>query len=163
MFDFGDPVEGSSFRYHDYEENVVNASNATIKADVGDTSFLLIQFVLSSVSTVLIYIALYEFICTQSPTHMRGLLIGLSLATEGIGEVLGASVAAIFPLGRVSLPSNGMYYYLVNIVVGLHTLLLYILAATRYKFRPTMKTRGRTELWNTDQNADKRYSEEKCN
>ena len=96
MFVFGDPVEGISFKYHDYEENVVNASNATIKADVGNTSFLLIQVVPRPVSTVLIYITLYEFICTQSPTHMRGLLIGMSFATEGIGEVLGASVAAIF-------------------------------------------------------------------
>ena len=38
---------------------------------------------LSSCYTLLIYIALYEFICSQSPHSMKGLLIGLSFAIKG--------------------------------------------------------------------------------
>ena len=43
-----------------------------------NSSLLFIQRCLSALSHMLINIALYEFICAQSPHSMKGLLIGLS-------------------------------------------------------------------------------------
>ena len=98
---------------------------------------LVIPYFLSSCYTLVIYISLYEFICSQSPHSMKGLLIGLSFAIKGIFELLGITVVILFAkfIGPQSFPSCGMEYYLMNISVGVVSILLYIFAVKKYKYR----------------------------
>ena len=45
---------------------------------------LLIQLTLSAFSHMLIYTAVFEFICSQSPHSMKGLLIGVLYVIRGL-------------------------------------------------------------------------------
>ena len=69
---------------------------------------------------MLTYIPLYEFICSQSPKSMNGLLIGLSYSTRGFFEALGSSVAVPLALSwnGLRIPSCGMVYYFINIAIA---------------------------------------------
>ncbi len=49
---------------------------------------LLTQNILSALSNMLIYIAAFEFICSQSPTSMIGLFIGLFYAIKGLYQLI---------------------------------------------------------------------------
>jgi len=117
-----------------------------------DASLLVVQRSLASVSNMLIYIALYEFICSQSPHAMKGLLIGLSFALRGVGDMF--SSLAIIPFSRVSLafPSCGMLYYVVNIAVGILGIVIYSCVARGYKYRV------RDEVCNVYRYAEECYS-----
>ena len=59
-----------------------------------NSSLLLIQLTLSALSNMLIYTAVFEFICSQSPRSMKGLLIGLLYAIKGLYQLL----ATLLPL-----------------------------------------------------------------
>ena len=96
-----------------------------------------LQYVLSAFSHMVISIALYEFICSQSPHSMKGLIIGISFAIRGAFEFLATTFVIPFAYGfhAVSLPSCGMVYYLVNMCVCVCTVLVYMCVARRYKCR----------------------------
>ena len=83
-----------------------------------DITPISIQCFLSALSSIFIYIALYEFICSQSPHSMKGFLIGMSLAITGLFRFLGAILPIPFSHIQSSFPSCGMYYYLLNIIIG---------------------------------------------
>ena len=57
------------------------------------------------------YIALYEFICAQSPHSMKGFLIGLSFAIKGF--FLSIAALLFFPFSHVtsSFSSCGVLLY----------------------------------------------------
>ena len=100
-----------------------------------DNYLLVIPRSLNALSTMFIYIALYEFICAQSPNSMKGFLIGLSFAIKGLFQMF--AILIIIPFSHVtsSFPSCGMYYYIMNISVGILALIVYICVARRYKYR----------------------------
>ena len=100
-----------------------------------DITPISIQRFLSALSSIFIYIALYEFICSQSPHSMKGFLIGMSLAITGLFRFLGAILPIPFSHIQSSFPSCGMYYYLLNIIIGVFALLIYILVARKYRYR----------------------------
>ena len=89
----------------------------------------------TALSDMFIYIALYEFICAQSPHSMKGFLIGLSFAIKGLFQALAALLIIPFSFVTSSFPSCGMYYYIMNISVGMLALLVYVGVAKRYKYR----------------------------
>ena len=96
---------------------------------------LLPQRLLYGLSIVFIYPALYVFICAQSPHSMKGLLIGLSFAIIGLFQLLASLLLLPFMFSRLSLPSCGMEYYMVTIVVGVVGLSVYVYVARKYKLR----------------------------
>ena len=57
----------------------VNISHSTVHVTLVDLIdvCMIFQHVLSSLHQMLLYIAAWEFICCQSPQHMKGLLYGL--------------------------------------------------------------------------------------
>ena len=59
----------------------VNISHTTMPMTLVDLTevCMIFQHVLSSLHQMLLYIAAWEFICCQSPQHMKGLLFGLFL------------------------------------------------------------------------------------
>ena len=110
----------------------VPTSGAHIFEDITLT-FIPRSFV--ALSDMFIYIALYEFICAQSPHSMKGFLIGLSFAIKGLFQALAALLIIPFSFVTSSFPSCGMYYYIMNISVGILALFVYVGVARRYKYR----------------------------
>ena len=100
-----------------------------------DATALVVQRSLASLSNMLIYIALFEFICSQSPHSMKGLLIGLSFAVRGLCDMLSSFVIVPFSHVHLSFPSCGMIYYVMNIAVGVAGLLFYMRVAKGYRYR----------------------------
>ena len=96
-----------------------------------------VQRSLTALFTMLLYPAVYEFIISQSPHTMKGLLVGLSFAIKGLFEFLGLAVVIIFTLYTEEqyFPSCGMEYYILNIGVGVAALILYGCIARGYKYR----------------------------
>ena len=97
---------------------------------------LAVQCCLSSFSAMLIYIGIYEFICSQSPHSMKGLLFGLAFALQGLFQVIGVVIITPF-LFASNQPffRCWMYYFIINILLGITGLFVYTCAARRYKFR----------------------------
>ena len=87
-------------------------------------------------SQMLLYISAYEFICCQSPQYMKGLLFGLFYATRAFYQFIAASVILlIVEEWDSTIMSCRSGYYLLNILTGVMTLIVYTVAAKRYKFR----------------------------
>ena len=86
------------------------------------TTYLIVQHTLSAVSNMLIYIGVFEFICSQSPTSMKGLLIGLVYAIKGLFQLIAALLTIPFYVpwnGKSTFPSCGFYFYTMGLVVSL--------------------------------------------
>ena len=96
---------------------------------------LLPQRILYGLSLMLIYPALYEFICAQSPHSMKGLFIGLSFTVRGLSELLASLLLIPLTFIRQTLPSCGMEYYMLVIVVGVVGLVVFVYVARKYKLR----------------------------
>ena len=100
--------------------------------------FLLIPLLTGSCGHIYFYIALYEFICAQSPHSMKGLLIGTFFAVRGVFQLLGVLLFILPFLGwRISssFPSCGFVYYLVNILVAIFGLILFTSMSKKYQYR----------------------------
>ena len=101
----------------DFELNLYEESTSS------DSSLLIVQLTLSAFSHMLIYTGVLEFLCSQSPHSMKGLLIGLLYAIKGLYQVLASLLVVPFAVGYLHHSSDhfscGFSYYLVNIVVGL--------------------------------------------
>ena len=117
---------------------------------------LLLQLTLSALSNMLIYIGVFEFICSQSPTSMKGLLIGLVYAIKGLFQLIAALVTVPFYVvwngTKLPHPSCGFYFYLMGLVVGVPSLLVFVWVARKYK------NRVRDEPSNIRQYAEEYYS-----
>ena len=103
------------------------------------TYLLLIPNVLSGVGLPVVSITVLEFISAQSPHRMKGLLVGIFYAIKGLYQLLGeiTLVPFILPYRHTngSSVSCGTGYYLVVTIIAVGGLLLYVLAASRYKYR----------------------------
>ena len=108
---------------------------------------LLPQRILYGLSLMLIYPALYEFICAQNPHSMKGLFIGLLFAVRGRFELLASLLLIPFTFTRHALPSCGMEYYMLVIAVGVAGLAVYMYVARKYKLREEMNLVMCVALW----------------
>ena len=87
-------------------------------------------------SQILLYISAYEFICCQSPQYMKGLLFGLFYATRAFYQFVAAIVLLIVVTKwNSTIMSCHSVYHLLNILIGVMTLIVYTVAAKRYKYR----------------------------
>ena len=102
--------------------------------------WLAIQYSLNAVGYMLLYIAVYEFICSQSPHAMKGLVIGTFFAIKGVFQLLGVVIIYLpFALGwrdtLRSFPSCGFVYYLINVIIALIGIVAYTCVAWQYQYR----------------------------
>ena len=101
-------------------------------------TFLFVPSFFYSCGFMIFHIVIFEFICSQSPYSMKGLLIGVFYAIRGIFQLLGA-LLFMFPfLGwrtSSSFPSCGFAYHLINIIVALIGIAAYTWTASRYRNR----------------------------
>ena len=104
------------------------------------TSFLVIPLFASVTGSMIFYIAIYEFIYSQSPHSMKGLMFGTFFAIRGVFQLLGA-LMFIFPFldwntsTTKSFPSCGFVYFLVNMVAALFGIIAYIWVSRKYQYR----------------------------
>ncbi len=85
----------------------------------------------------MIHVAQFEFICSQSPHIMKGLLIGLSFVIEGLYSFIGTILPVVFQYSwpEVTSPSCYLPLSLSNIVFGLVALSLYVYVTRGYQYR----------------------------
>ena len=95
---------------------------------------------LNGIASPLINITVLEFISAQSPHTMKGLLLGVFYAFRGLFITLGC--VATFPFAQEKLWGDhhgifdcGFYYYLSNSVLGVIGLVVFLMAASRYRNR----------------------------
>ena len=87
-------------------------------------------------SQMLLYISAYEFICCQSPQYMKGLLFGLFYATRAFYQFTASCfILLIATKWNSTIMSCSSGYNLLNILIGVMTLIVYTVAAKRYKYR----------------------------
>ena len=91
--------------------------------------------ILFGFSNMFFYIALYEFLCAQSPQSMKGFLIGISFAVDGTFAALGAVFVFLFGLIELGLPSCGMLYFGSNVIIGVVGLAVFGFTARKYHYR----------------------------
>ena len=113
----------------------------------------ILRHILLSISQMLLYISAWKFICCQSPQHMKGLLFGLFFAIRDLFQFLG--IVLIFPFlyaWKLQLARCQFGYYLLNICIGMASLILYTIAARKYKYRK------RDDICNIYQYAEDYYT-----
>ena len=98
-------------------------------------ALLLVEDVLASCSLMLLNVSFFEFICAQSPYSMKGMLIGLGFAIQGVFNLLGPALKIPFRDWKYSFFSCGFVYYSMNVVIGIFSFLLLTCVAKRYKYR----------------------------
>ncbi len=106
---------------------------------------------------------MYEFLCSQSPHAMKGLLIGVSYAIRACFDILKLALVLLMGVvwhrfeGRNDYEINGnciscdMVFYCVAIILRVFFLLLYIYVANNYKYRV------RDEVCNVQQYVENYY------
>ena len=103
-----------------------------------NSAFLLIPIFANISGSMIFYIAIYEFLYSQSPHSMKGFMIGTFFAIRGAFQLLGALVF-IFPFlawkSVSSFPSCGFVYYFVNMVVALFGMIVFVWVAKKYQNR----------------------------
>lgn len=100
-----------------------------------EAPFLVTNTILSALSSMLIYIAVIEFICAQSPNAMKGMLIGVFYAIKGIFELLGTIAVLPFMAWGEFDTNRGLGYFIVNLILGVIFFIVYVIVAGRYKYR----------------------------
>ena len=98
--------------------------------------FFITQHVLSALADMLLDIAVLEFICSQSPYSMKGLLLGIFFSIRSLFQ--GIAVISVIPFGtvwKIESLSCGSGFYAMYIVIGLFEFVLFSCVSKRYKYR----------------------------
>ena len=74
-----------------------------------------------------------EFTIAQAPVHSRGVMVGMWLASFGIGHII--NIYLKFPFGcHNELICTSFYYYLTKSIIVLLILIVFVILAKRYKY-----------------------------
>ena len=99
--------------------------------------FFIPQHILSALANILLEIAVLEFICSQSPYSMKGLVLGVCFSLRNLFQIF--AVIVIIPFGvfwKESYPlSCGSGFYLTNVLLAMLALSLFMYVARRYRHR----------------------------
>ena len=87
----------------------------------------------SGIGYVLIFPTFLEFTIAQCPVQMRGVMVGMCMASIGIGYAININVQYLFGCDRLRCTS--FKYYTCQIVIGLVFLIVFVILAKYYKFR----------------------------
>ena len=115
-----------------------NNMNFTCKPLGLSISYLSIPYILNAIAYTFLYIGAYEFVLSQSPHAMKGLLIGTFFAIKGVFKLLGVLIIYLPFISwssDSSFPSCGFVYYLINSVIALTGIVAYSCVSRRYQYR----------------------------
>ena len=97
--------------------------------------WLLISASVTEVGRTFVLCSSLEFVMAQSPNRMRGVMMGLTSGLFGIGYLAHYGLEQVLEHFSNATPSCGFYYYLVLSILLILTLVLFTIAAKRYKLR----------------------------
>ena len=97
--------------------------------------WLLISEIVIGIGYVLVICSSLEFVMAQSPNRMRGVMMGLATVLNGSGHFMNYGLVKILKHFNSVTPSCGFYYYLVLSILLILSLVLFTIAAKRYKLR----------------------------
>ena len=101
-----------------------------------NTGHLVVQCILTALTHMLFNISAWEFICSQSPHSMKGMLFGMFYAIQGLFRFLAVSFSSLFLLPwKLSPLTCNSGFYLVNLLIAGISFVVYVLVARRYKYR----------------------------
>jgi peptide/histidine transporter 3/4 len=121
-----------------HDENIIH-HNSTLTTSLPlfqNIYFFTLQHFLTAVANMLMDIAVLEFICSQSPYSMKGLILGFFFSIKA--SIQAIVIASFFPFGfawHIKSLSCGSGFYLMNIVIGALELAIFTVVAKRYKYR----------------------------
>ena len=104
---------------------------------IPDIYMSVFQQVLFSFNQMLFYPPAYEFICCQSPQHMKGLVFGFFYAWKSFQQLLG--IAFLFGFSTIhwntQVLSNTGVYYAIHVSIGVIALVVYVAVSRKYRYR----------------------------
>ena len=105
-----------------------------------NSAVLLLPNTFNAFGYILLNIAAFEFVCAQSPHAMKGLMIGIFFAVEGLFQLIGVIITLPFSFDlwnslHPTNPSCGVGYYLTNVLIALAGMVIYCITAKKYKYR----------------------------
>ena len=143
-------ISGHAQHYHFSHEPAAcvftgNESNHSFYLDLPWAVNIFPSF-LTQAAIIVLLSATFEFISAQSPHFTKGLLIGVFFAVQGVFKFLSAMSTLPFSLQSIwnsdymkshtpSITNCGFGYLLLNCTVGVVSLVLFSIAAKRYKYR----------------------------
>ena len=87
------------------------------------------------VGAVIVVCSVTEFVMAQTPNRMRGFMMGMAYILLGIGYLVRQGLQLLIGHFNKATPSCGFYYYLVLSILLILSLVLFTIAAKRYKLR----------------------------
>ena len=143
----------NSGHYLVYCENNSTESSEHFVSSSGTTSILVLESVLHFIYRLLLYISVWEFICCQSPQHMKGLLFGLLYAMRAFNKLLASLIILTFDnLLKEFFDTCNRSFYLLNIGIAVLLLLMFTVVSYKYRYRK------RDDICNIYQYAENYYS-----
>ena len=122
--------------YCSRHENVTFNGSDVFRFSSFNTGHFVVQCILTALFRMLFYISAWEFICSQSPYSMKGMLFGVFYAIQGLFYFFAVMVPLFFLLfWKPSLLSCNSGYYLMNLIFAVFSLVVYVLVARGYKYR----------------------------
>ena len=107
--------------------------------------WIMLPKILIGLGTFFKLTSVYEFVFSQSPYNMKGLLMGAVYAINGLFLVLSLTMQVPFYLGYVdhmtTVPSCGSVYLLVWLVLSIVWFIVYVLVARGYHRRERGETK----------------------
>ena len=97
--------------------------------------WVLISDILYGVAVTLVVCSTLEFVLAQSPNRMRGVLVGVTFSSVCFATIMQDIVLILIQEHSTATPSCGFYYYLVQSLTLLLSLVPYIITAKWYKLR----------------------------
>ena len=130
-----------------------NTHNIEYLISSSATSILSLENVLHFIYRLLLHISVWEFICCQSPHHMKGLLFGLLNAIQAFNQLLATSTIVTFNnFLNEDFDNCNRYFYMLNIGIAVLLLLIFNLVSYKYQYRK------RDDICNIYQYAENYYS-----
>ena len=116
-------------------------------------SIISLENVIHFIYRLLLYISVWEFICCQSPQHMKGLLFGLLYAIHAFNQLLASFTIWTFDkFLKEDIAICNRYFYLLNIGIAVLLLLIFTVVSHKYRYRK------RDDICNIHMYAENYYS-----
>ena len=97
--------------------------------------WLLLSDIVFGIGTAIVIVSLTELILAQSPNSMRGVMMGVFAILLFIATAVNYGLQLLLEHFSNATPSCGFYYYLVLSILIMLSLVLFTIAAKRYKLR----------------------------
>jgi len=125
--------DSSGSNYSLWTEDMVESLSSLLRY------FVVAYRSLVDVLVVFSHVSIYEFVCSQGPHTMKGLLIGITYSVRAFFNILGPLVGFLlgwfWPQRREGMPSCGLVFYMAAMVLGVFSLLLFVYVSSHYKYR----------------------------